>query len=67
MEAGQVLVIVGLIVSVVAFLFFRLPGVPFFFMGPIWRARRYLTPAGVTLWASGAVLSLVGTALHLSS
>ena len=50
----------GLALSLASWLWFRHPGQKFWFAGPVWRASRYLTPAGVKLWVAGTVISLAG-------
>jgi len=50
---GPALVLAG-------WLFFRLPGVRFWTFAPVWRANRYLSPVGVTLWIVGLVAPIVG-------
>ena len=50
----------GLAVSLASWLWFRHPGQKFWFAAPVWRASRYLRPAGVKLWVAGTVISFVG-------
>jgi hypothetical protein len=38
--------------------FFREPGVPFWGFAPVWRASRYVRPAGAILWVGGALLGV---------
>jgi len=48
--AGAGLYVAGALNFFAAWLFFHLPGVSFWTIAPIWRANRYLQPAGVALW-----------------
>jgi len=64
---GLGLALAGLVQSFCGFLFFRNPGVSVMFFGPVWRARKYLTPPGVALWVGGSALSLVGVLFYLTS
>ena len=59
-SVGMTLALVGLVQVFVGFIFFRQPGVPMMFFGPIWRASRYLTPPGVALWVAGQVIAIAG-------
>lgn len=59
-EMPMLLILAGLVLSFVGFTFFRQPGVPFFFLGPVWRASKYVTPTGALLWKAGSLVGLVG-------
>ncbi len=61
--AGTGFYAVGVLDLLTAWLFFRRPGVGFWTFAPIWRANRYLYPAGVALWVSSGTFMLVGIAL----
>jgi hypothetical protein len=56
------IMLAGLVLAFAGFIFFRKPGVPLWFHGPVWRASEYVTPAGELLWKAGSVLSLLGSA-----
>jgi hypothetical protein len=66
MNLAQIVVLAGVAVSFVGFVFFRQPGVPLLFFGPVWRASRYVTPTGARLWIAGSCLSLAGVVMMLS-
>jgi hypothetical protein len=59
--------LLGLIMVLVGWMFFRRPGVAFspWKFAPVWRANRYLKPPGATLWIAGSVFGLVGAVLLL--
>lgn len=63
--AGAGFYATGVLNMLTAWLFFRKPGVGFLTFAPIWRAGRYLHPAGVALSVSGSNLMLVGIGLVL--
>lgn len=63
MNADFALMLAGLAQVFSGFIFFRQPNVPFMFLGPIWRASKYLTPPGVALWVGGQAVGTVGLAL----
>jgi len=60
MSVGLGLMVAGLSIAFVGFIFFRQVGIPLFFFGPIWRASRYVKPPGVALWIGGLVVGGVG-------
>ena len=60
---GMTLALVGSVQVFVGFIFFRQPGIPMMFFGPIWRANRYLTPPGVALWVAGQAIATAGLVL----
>lgn len=60
MDASWTLIIVGLVLSGISWVFFRKPSVPFWFKGPVWRANHYVKPAGVVLWALGSLICVLG-------
>ena len=64
-EASIVVMLTGGSLSFVAFIFFRQPGVPLWFLGPVWRARVYVTPMGALLWKASSIVGLSGAALLL--
>lgn len=57
---------IGLAMSFTAFIFYRQPGVNFWFFGTMWHANKYVTPTGVKLWVGGFSLCLFGTAIGLA-
>lgn len=61
-EASMFVMLAGLVLAFAGFIFFRKPGVPLWFHGPVWRAAEYVTPTGAMLWKAGSVLGLLGTA-----
>lgn len=62
---GTALILAGLAQVFIGFIFFRQPGVPMVFFGPIWRANRYLTSPGVALWIAGQAIGAGGLALWI--
>ncbi len=50
----------GVLVSLAAWIWFRLPGQPFWAAAPVWHAFSQLTPAGARLWIGGTLISLAG-------
>lgn len=56
------LIVLGLVLSLVSWIGFRRPGQRFWFAGPVWRASRYLRPAGAALWVAGTAVSTAGLA-----
>jgi len=57
----------GVLLSLVSFIWFRHPGVPFWFQAPPWRAREFLTTAGVWLWGVGSVVGSAGIVWFMAS
>jgi hypothetical protein len=57
---GLILMVVGIALMLSGWLFFRLPGVPFWTFAPIWRANEYLYLPGVALWIAGGIVELSG-------
>lgn len=53
-------ILLGIGMSLVSWIWFRHPGQPFWFAGPVWRATKYVTPAGVRLWIAGSIVSMIG-------
>ena len=66
MDVGLALIAAGFAQTFAGFIFFRQPGVRFWFFGPIWRASKYLNPTGVALWVGGSSISLVGVVILLA-
>ena len=66
MHPAIYVILLGLALSVVSWLWFRLPGQAFWFKAPVWRASRHLKPAGAKLWAAGSAVSLAGFVWLLS-
>lgn len=50
--------------TVLAWTFFRKPGVEFLTFAPVWRANQYLSPVGAALWMSGCILGSILVAAH---
>lgn len=67
MHIGFALFISGMAQLFIGWIFFRHPGVSFWVLAPIWKASKYLLPAGVALWVGGLVLAWVGAAALLVS
>ena len=57
----------GVLLSLVSFIWFRHPGVPFWFQAPPWRPREFLTTVGVWLWGVGSVVGIAGIAWFMAS
>ena len=54
------LMVIGIALSLISWIWFRQPGQKFWFAGPVWRASKYLRPAGARLWIAGSFISLAG-------
>jgi hypothetical protein len=67
MHPPILVVFLGIGISLVSWIWFRHPGQPFWFSGPVWQASKYVTPAGVRLWIAGSVVSGVGVLWLLGS
>jgi hypothetical protein len=65
LETAIVVICSGLTLSFAAFIFFRKPGVPLWFYGPVWRASEYVTATGSLLWKIGTFVGLTGATLLL--
>lgn len=63
--AGTGFYAAGVLNLLFAWLFFRRPGVSFWTCAPVWRANRYLYPAGVALWVTSCTFMLAGVVLLL--
>jgi hypothetical protein len=59
------LMLIGIGMVLLGWLFFRRPGVGFLTVAPIWRANQYLKPLGAALWIAGCAVGLVGVVLFL--
>ena len=60
MHSSLYLIALGLALSFVSWLWFRLPGKPFWTQVPIWRSSEWLRPVGTWLWVSGTALGFIG-------
>jgi hypothetical protein len=50
-----IVMLIGITLALLGWLFFRRPGVAFWSFPTIWRANEFLTPPGVALWIGGFV------------
>jgi hypothetical protein len=55
---------VGVGATLVAWGFFRKPGVPFFTLAPLWRAKQHLNSVGAALWLYGCIAGSVLIVAH---
>ncbi len=60
MHPSLFLILLGVAMSVVSWIWFRHPGQRFWFAGPVWQASKYLNPNGAKLWVTGSIMSLIG-------
>jgi hypothetical protein len=62
---AMTIMLIGLGMVLIGWLFFRKPGVAFWTFAPVWRASKYLKPLGAALWIAGCMVGLIGVALSL--
>ncbi len=60
MTVSSMLLALCFLMSTIAWLFFRLPNIPFWSFAPIERANQYLRPFGVALWIGGMCIGVAG-------
>lgn len=65
MALGIILTSTGLVLSFIGAIFYRQPGVPLLFFGPVWRASQYVTPRGAAFWVAGSCVGMAGVAIVL--
>ncbi len=67
MHPSLLIIWLGIGISLVSWIWFRHPGQPFWFAGPVWRASKYLTSTGTRLWITGSIVSMVGVVWLIGS
>jgi hypothetical protein len=60
MYTGLAVVLTGLSMGILGWLFFRRPGVSLWTVAPLWETNRHLKPIGSALWVVGCVLAFAG-------
>ena len=62
MHPATFVVLLGIVMSAVAWIWFRREGQRFWAptFRPVWRASEFLAPPGAKLWGAGSLVSLIG-------